>query len=374
VYRRLFVVGASLAIALGLTAGPAQAGPGGAGPRAGSVANAPDGAAASRAGSVAAITGGLARQLASTLAADVRQAGLLAAAAAGPVSLGSVPSGPALDRAVRAADRAVLAAKGLPTGTAPLLQLRLADPGMRAALDRGEAPLIAAPPDDDAATRVTAYGPDGVTVTLDAATAPQRPVFVVDVDTSTALAAGLDVLRTTLAAHGITGTVGASSGGYWATKVNAVRLSSDEEPWVKGAAEIFGIASGFGLDGHVKVDTLTMPYLDYDGTTYYPNQLIVHFSAYKYNLADFVMMEDDGDTNYQSLAVALASALLTIVDGGAYIPLVSAILNAMPTSWWTDDPDYVDSWYTLATSSSGHLNGARANGWMDVVPYWVQQF
>lgn len=70
----------------------------------------------------------------------------------------------------------------------------------------------------------------------------------------------------------------------------------------------------------------------------------MHFSAYKYNLADFVMMEDDGDTNYRELAVAIATALLTIVDGGAYIPLVNAILNAIPALWWTEDPDYVDSW------------------------------
>jgi Protein of unknown function (DUF3103) len=42
----------------------------------------------------------------------------------------------------------------------------------------------------------------------------------------------------------------------------------------------------------------------------------------------------------------------------------------MPNSWWTDDPDYVDSWYTLTTSSS-RFYGAAANGWMDLAPYWV---
>jgi hypothetical protein len=346
----------ALAIGLGTSAGPAQAVGG-----------------ASAAGTVSAIADHLAWQLASPLAAEAARSGLLKAAAGGPVDLAALTAGPALDRAVRQANRAVLVAKGLPASAAPLLQLRLADPGMRAALDRGEAPLIAAPPTDDTATAVTAYDPSGATVLLDATRMPQRPVFVVDVDAAKALPAGLDVVRTTLAARGIAGAVTATAG-YWATKVTAVRLSSDEEPWVKGAAEMFGIASGFGLDGKVKVDTVTMPYLDYDGTTYYPNQLIVHFSAYKYNLADFVMMEDDGDTNYQALAVALATALLTIVDGGTYIPLVSAILNAMPGSWWTDDPDYVDSWYILSTGSSGHLNGARGNGWMDVVPYWVQQF
>lgn len=321
-------------------------------------------------GSVYSITDRLAWQLATTLPDD---AGLLTAAAGDPVTLSGGTGNAALDQAVRLADRAVLSAKGLPADGTPLLQLRLAHPDMRAALATGTAPVIAAAPTDDNVTAVTAYDLHGDVVTLDATVLPQRPVFVVDVDIAKALPMGLNVIKTTLDARGITGAepAAATTSGYWATKVRSVRLSDDKEPWVKGAAEIFGIAGGFGLDGHVKVNTVTMPYLDHDGTTYYPNQLIVHFSAYKYNLADFVMMEDDGDTNYLSLAQALTSALLTIIDQGAYIPLVNAILNAMPGSWWTDDPDYVDSWYTLTTSSSGRLNGAAANGWMDLAPYWV---
>ncbi len=321
---------------------------------------------------VAAITDRLAQRLAPALG-DARRPGTPAAAAsARAVALSRVFADPVLDKAIQDADDAVLAAKGLPAGGPSLLQLRLADPGMRAALRRGERPLVAAAPADDTSATVTAYDASGAKVLLDAKRLPSRPVFVVDVDTEKALPLGLEVVETTLARNGMTAPRLAATSGYWATQVRAVRLSDDKEPWVKGSAEIFGITGGFGLDGKVKVDTVTMPYLDKDGTTYYPNQLIVHFSAYKYNLADFVMMEDDGDTNYQALANALVSALLTIVDGGAYVPLVNAILNALPTSWWTDDPDYVDSWYTLSTQSSGRFNGAAANGWMDLAPYWVQ--
>ena len=46
---------------------------------------------------------------------------------------------------------------------------------------------------------------------------------------------------------------------------------------------------------------------------------------------------------------------------------------AIPSSWWTDDPDYVDSWYTLGTGSSGRLHGASGNGWLDVVPHFVEE-
>ncbi|TDV56588.1 Protein of unknown function (DUF3103) [Actinophytocola oryzae] len=56
-----------------------------------------------------------------------------------------------------------------------------------------------------------------------------------------------------------------------------------------------------------------------------------------------------------------------------YVPIVDAVLGALPSSWWTDDPDYVDSGYTLSTTSTGRVNGAAANGWLDLAPYWVEQ-
>ncbi|MER6592340.1 DUF3103 family protein [Micromonospora purpureochromogenes] len=308
---------------------------------------------------------------------------LSASAVSGPVDLLTVKVNGRLTGNLRAANQRLLIAKGLPADTGSLLRLRLAHPDMRAALARGEAPLVAATPTDDSATSVTAYDRSGGRVVLDTAQVPQRPVLLVEVDIDRALSAGLRLMREELSERGIGQAASArpassttaagvtAASGYWATKVNTVRLSDDKEPWVKGGAEIYNVVAGFGLDGKVKVDLVQMPYLDHDGTTYYPNQLLVHFSAYKYNLADVVMMEDDGDTNYSALVKAIANALLVIVDGGAYTPLVNAILDAIPTSWYTDDPDFVDAWYTLSTTSSGRKYGAGANGWMDLAPYWV---
>lgn len=309
--------------------------------------------------------GGLARQVAVSLATPQARERLFAATSSGPADLLTVFADLALAQAV---NRETLVAKGLPASAGSILQIRLANPG------RGE-PVVAMSPDDEAAA-ITAYDPRGRVIKLDASLRPHRPVFVVEVNVDKAVEYGLSIMRDELAARGVltkqpAASVSATSG-YWATKLTAVRLQDDKEPWIKGAAEIFSIVGGWGLDGVATAGIVQMPYLDYDGTTYYPNQLIVHFNAYKYNLADIVMMEDDGDTNYQQLAIAIANVLLTLVDAGAYAPLVTAILNAIPAAWWTDDPDYVDSWYTLATSSNGRLNGAAANGWMDVVPYWVE--
>jgi hypothetical protein len=342
----------------------------------------PRSASAAAGVTVFSITDELARRLATSLADPATARTLVTATADGPADLLALPlADPALSRLAQTANGRVRSAKGLPATAGSLLRLRVAHPDMRAALARGVTPLVAATPTDDTVTAVTAYDSTGAAVSLDAARVPTRPVLLVEVDTARALSAGLELMRTELTRRGITDAAASraasagvtAAGGYWATKVNAVRLNNDQEPWIKGSAEIYCVVAGFGLDGTPKVDLVQMPYLDDDGTTYYPNQLLVHYNGYKYNLADVVMMEDDGDTNYQSLVQAIANALLFIVDGGAYQPLVNAILAAIPTSWYTDDPDYVDSWYTLATTSSGRLNGAAGNGWLDVTPYFVQQ-
>ncbi|GGQ41056.1 hypothetical protein GCM10010250_09240 [Streptomyces althioticus] len=287
----------------------------------------------------------------------------------------------ALRTTLAAADRRIAAAKGLAPDVGPLLRLRLGDPSMRGALTAGTQPWVAAATSDDGP--VTAYDSRGRTHTLDAREAPARPVYVVDIDGSRALAAGLDVLHEELALRGVRSAdpapeperarASAAAAGFWTTRITAVSLSDDQEPWIKGDAEIYTLVTGFGHDGKVRVDPVDMPYLDNDGTVYRPQQILVNWSSYKYDLADAVMMEEDGSTNYRDLAKAIAAVLLTVTDQGAYVPLVNAVLDAIPDDWWTDDPDYVDSWYTLARTDNGTRHGARGNGWMTLEPYFVQE-
>ncbi|WP_241844448.1 DUF3103 family protein [Kitasatospora sp. CB01950] len=271
------------------------------------------------------------------------------------------------------ADRQVADAKGLGADVDSLLQVRLVG-----AAAEGVEPLVASSPSDDNAAVVVAYDSTGKAYELAADHAPDRPVYLVDVDTDKATEAGMKVLQKELSAAGLQSPVAAApvnsaaaATGFWTTRVTSVTVNDVKEPWFKGAAEIFDLVTGFGLDGKVRVDTVTMPYLDDAKKTYYPNQILVNWSLYKYNLADVVMMEDDGNTNYSSLAKALAAVLLTITDQGAYIPLVNAVIDAMPSSWWTDDPDYVESWYTLATTTTGTRTGASGNGTMTFDRYWV---
>ncbi|MBN3932097.1 DUF3103 family protein [Streptomyces verrucosisporus] len=371
-FRNTVVCAALLSLGLGCVQGVASASP------------PPDTSRGSA--TVTAIEDSTARSLAASLSDPAWQARIEEAALASDgVGLGglagkaSSPAAKDFGSVVADADRDLAAAKGLGTKAGPLLRLRLADESMREALKAGAEPLVAVAPADDSAATVTAYDSAGRTHTLDAHRLPERPVYVVGVDAERAVTAGMAVLREELARHGLStagpvDSASTASDGFWTSRITSVRLSDDEEPWIKGDAEIFSLVTGFGPDGKVRVDPVDMPYLDEDGRTYQPNQILVNWSYYKYNLADVVMMEEDSGTNYRSLAKALADALLTIIDMGAHIPLVNAVLDAMPDHWWTDDPDYVDSWYTLARNSAGSFRGARGNGTMTLEPYWVSAF
>ncbi|GGV94458.1 hypothetical protein GCM10015535_59910 [Streptomyces gelaticus] len=312
---------------------------------------------------------------------EVRRAAL----AADSVGLGKLtgdaaaPAGRKLAAGITAADRGVAAAKGLGSGAGSLLRLGLADASMQSRLASGTAPLVAAAPSDDGGSAFTAYDSRGAAHELSLDSVPDRPVYLVDIDGAKAVAEGLKVIDKALESRGLSvaapaaGTSTQAAAGIDTTRIDSVRIGDVKEPFFKGDAEIFTLVTGFGKDGKPRVDTVEMPYLNEEDTTCYPGQVLVNWSNYKYDLADAVMMEDDGDTNYQALAKAIATVLLTITDQGAYIPLADALLDAIPTSWWTDDPDYVDSWYTLARSSSGTRNGAAGNGWMTVSPYHVPE-
>jgi hypothetical protein len=322
----------------------------------------------------------LARTLALSLA-DARWAGQLRTAlSAGdvdPLALARRAAGASGGAAtsVRAAaaeaNRGVLAAKGLPASTGSILELRLAGKAAAQGID-----LVAVEVDDDRATTVPAFDRSGRRHDLDARAVPAATAAVLGIDEHRALTAGLAVLRGELTRYGVARTGSArrapqAVAGFWTTRAMSVRLGDDEEPWFKGDAEIYSIVSGVGVTGEPQVDVVQMPYLDEDGRWYHPGQILVDWSHFRYNAVDAVMMEEDDGTNYRALAQAIATALLTVLGEAQYAPMVNAVLDAMPDSWWTDDPDYVDSWYLLTRQTNEQRAGARGNGAIVVAPYFV---
>ena len=128
----------------------------------------------------------------------------------------------------------------------------------------------------------------------------------------------------------------------------------------------------------VQIEAVDLPYLDHDGTNYSPNQILVFWENYRFAAANVQLYEHDDNTNYQSLVLALVSAVQAVLDFTApQYALIARIANeiiaAMPSGWFANDDDYVDSFYTLEkgrayTSHSGAAGNARIN----FTPYTLQ--
>ncbi|WP_281559906.1 DUF3103 family protein [Thalassomonas sp. RHCl1] len=268
------------------------------------------------------------------------------------------------------ADLSIKSAKGLESVTESLVELRLAHESMLAAWQAGESPLFAFAPEgnDSQWDYIEAYDVDGNIELLDAYEMPERPVFVVGVDGQRSLKEGLQVMRSVFAGEGqvsksalrsvsANASIMADEDSLSTTVIKHIRLNDDQEPWISGDAEIYGIVNGVDPSrDEPYLDIVDMPYLDNDGTTYSPNQIAIYWDRYRWSAADMILMEHDDGTNYKELATALLEAATAImrlipdpaVQGYAIIPqITNGIISAMPDAWFTNDDDYVDVYYTL---------------------------
>ncbi len=269
--------------------------------------------------------------------------------------------------------------KGLPEQGPALLQLRAYVPE-GASLD-AIAPRqlwVASLPrgNDRDWTTLTAYDAQGRAHLLDAKQAPDFPVLIVDVDTRRSVAEGMALVNAGLRERGLQSperisiAANGASASLDITRLDRIRLADDQEPWALGAAEVFAVVSGLQVDkSEPEMVTVDMPYLDYDNTDYTPQQALVIWGNYRFNAANVQLFEDDGDTNYQELLVALTTGVKTAL--GVFAPeyaviadIAGAILKAMPSSWFANDIDYLDSFYLLQrgqayTDRMGAANNAK---------------
>ena len=304
-------------------------------------------------------------------------------------------------KTLRQSELAIREAKGLYTHTKPkintvrsgslapsLVQFRLADASMLSDWQQGESPLFAFEPDGDDKlwANIEAYDVDGNIHLLDVYQLPQRPVIVIGLDKLQAMREGLAVMRDTFAlsthsesqlkrAKRQVSAFTAADQPISTTVIKQISVKDDEEPWISGKAEIYGIVTGVNPSRDEPVlDIIEMPYLDYSGTEYYPNQIVIHWERYRWGAADLVLMEHDDGTNYKDLATALVSIAERVlqqypdpeVQGYAIIATITnEILNALPDAWFTNDDDFVDVYYTLQedetyTNHYGAGGNARA--------------
>lgn len=278
-----------------------------------------------------------------------------------------------------AQDQQLRQRKGLARQGPGLLQLRAFVPaGSSLAAVAPERLWVASLPrgDDRHWTTLTAYDAQGRAHLLDARQAPDVPVLIVDVDTRRAVKEGMALVNAGLRARGlqsperITLSADGARASLDITRLDRIRLNDDQEPWALGAAEVFAVVSGLQVDAtEPEMVTVDMPWMDHDQTDYTPQQPLVIWGNYRFNTANVQLFEDDGDTNYQELLVALATGVKTAL--GAFAPeyaviadIAGAILKAMPTSWFANDIDYLDSFYLLQrgqgyTDRMGAANNAK---------------
>ncbi|WP_448096606.1 DUF3103 family protein [Luteibacter yeojuensis] len=240
--------------------------------------------------------------------------------------------------------------------------------------------------------QVVAYDVSGQERRFSLDATPDVPMLIVESDNSAAVRAGMSVMNEVLRNGGLQSSGGTrasrATGAEQLTLLKNVRLEVDHEPNVQGDAEIFAIVSGVGADGKAQLITKDMPWLDHDKRWYEPNMDLINWTDYGTNYVNVQLFEEDGNTNFKALAVAVTKAvgnLATVVSPGAPPALIvagvskvgSEILNAMDEKWFQNDADYVDSFYVIERGGNygtptKPLVGARGEARMVLAPYEVK--
>ncbi|NNN43506.1 MULTISPECIES: DUF3103 domain-containing protein [unclassified Vibrio] len=284
---------------------------------------------------------------------------------------------PTLTSRVKQADKTIRTLQGIEAFTDDLLELRLADGTMLKDLQQGQLPLFAFEPKGNEQTWdfIEAFDIYGNIHYLDVYQMPNVPVFVVDNNSAKSLQAGLQAMRQELQklgqqpitqsddlvarsqARDLSESNKSASQPLSTTVLKKIRLEDDKEPWISGKAEIYALVTGVDPSrDKPTIDVIDMPYLSYDKVDYSPNQVMIHWSRYRWGAVDIVLMEQDSGTNYQELAKLLVEAAEKVLQSfpdleaqgySVIANITGKIIDAIPSGLLTNDDDFVDVYYTI---------------------------
>jgi hypothetical protein len=277
-------------------------------------------------------------------------------------------------------DNAMVAHKGIGQLESDILELRLADESMLPAVKHGEPLLFAFEPkgDEKTWTHIEAFDANGSIHLLPVHDLPEVPVIVVDINSSKSMAAGIKLMKAALVEAGVSSYAPKDSlqASTPVTILDKIRVNDDQEPWTLGKAEMYAIVNGIDPSrDEPELDIVGMPYLDHEDTTYYPGQIMIYWDRYRYQAADMIIFEQDDNTNYQDIisgVLDIATAALTQFGQptfAAIAAITNQIIQLMPGSWFTNDDDYIDVFYTLRKGYTyTNKYGASANAKADFTP------
>lgn len=290
-------------------------------------------------------------------------------------------------RNISQANSALQQLKGLPNNTGSLLQVRLASESMLTDWQQGESPLFAFAPagDDSQWSEIEAFDQFGDIHYLSVDQMPTQPVFIVELDQQKVQDAGIAVMKGILSANKFSKNMVSPQSQLsneqplQTSVLKKIHLEDDKEPWISGKAEVYAIVTGINPSRDEPIlDIVDLPYLDHDQTTYSPNQVLIHWQRYRWQAVDLLLMEQDDNTNYKTLAMKLLEiseqVMASIPDlqaqGYTIIPkLTNELLKAMPDEWFTNNDDYVDVFYTLFENKDyQEYKGASSNATITLSP------
>lgn len=282
-------------------------------------------------------------------------------------------------------DYQIRASKGIAAYSSGLLEVRLVRPAGGDAnieIDWETIPVAFTPAGEEADwTEISAFDASGNIVVLDAEVQPEFPVLVAGIDAREDIRAGVAYINDELSRRGLgvpTDLVRPAASTE-TSKLDFIRLNDDQEPWISGKAEVYALVSGVDFDqDRVQIQAVDMPYLDHDGTNYYPNQILIFWENYRFAAANVLLYEHDDNTNYQTLVQALVSAVEAVLSFTApqyaiIAQIANTIISAMPSHWFSNDDDYLDSFYTLEKGTTySNYYGASGNARITLTPYILQ--
>jgi len=226
---------------------------------------------------------------------------------------------------------------------------------------------------------VEAYDSLGQPHPLDPAQAPGVPVLLAGIDRPAAVRAGIQLVNRGLAAAGCAAAPALPPAvPVDCTKLAGIRLARSRESWWEAGLEIYALVSGIDPgQPRPAIRLVNLPYLSHSATDYFPNQVLLFWSDYRFSAANIQFWQHGDGIDYKAILDAvLKGAGAAMAAGGllslAWIPaLADAIVQAMPSSWLVDPDTLVDTFYTVEKGEAcSDRPGVRGVARISLAP-WV---